>query len=221
METEWLISLLIIIGIDLVLGGDNALIIAMASRNLSHDKRNKAIRIGTLLAVIMRITMTGAAVYLLTIPYLQMIGGLFLLYIGYHLLIEQKKESIRVQSSGSLWRAVKTIVIADLFMSLDNVIAVAGAAKGNIVLTAIGLMISVPIIIWGSKLIHAAFTKYPFLLYGGSALLAFTGGEMIVRDITLHPFMTQHTTLEFLLPFLTVTTVILASLFYEQTADHK
>lgn len=91
METEWLISLLMIIGIDLILGGDNALIIAMASRSLSNDKRNKAIWIGTLLAVLMRITMTGAAVYLLTIPYLQFIGGLFLLYIGYNLLIEQKK----------------------------------------------------------------------------------------------------------------------------------
>ncbi|WGI63458.1 TerC family protein [Escherichia coli] len=156
METEWIVSLLMIIGIDLILGGDNALIIAMASRSLSNEKRNKAIWIGTLLAVLMRITMTGAAVYLLTIPYLQFIGGLFLLYIGYNLLIEQKKESIRIKSSGSLWRAVQTIVIADLFMSLDNVIAVAGAAKGNMVLTAFGLMISVPIIIWGSKLIHAA-----------------------------------------------------------------
>lgn len=129
METEWIVSLLMIIGIDLILGGDNALIIAMASHDLSNDKRNKAIWIGTLLAVLMRIMMTGAAVYLLTIPYLQFIGGLFLLYIGYNLLIEQKKESIRIKSGGSLWRAVQTIVIADLFMSLDNVIAVAGAAK--------------------------------------------------------------------------------------------
>lgn len=220
METEWIISLLMIIGIDLILGGDNALIIAMASRNLSNDKRNKAIWIGTLLAVLMRITMTGAAVYLLTIPYLQFIGGLFLLYIGYNLLIEQKK-SIRIKSSGSLWRAVQTIVIADLFMSLDNVIAVAGAAKGNMLLTAIGLMISVPIIIWGSKLIHTALTKFPYLLYGGSALLAFTGGEMIVRDVKLNEFMAQHATLELMLPFLTVVMVILASLFYEQTAENK
>ncbi|MGN7945503.1 TerC family protein [Bacillus sp. 22446] len=221
METEWIVSLLMIIGIDLILGGDNALIIAMASRSLSNEKRNKAIWIGTLLAVLMRITMTGAAVYLLTIPYLQFIGGLFLLYIGYNLLIEQKKESIRIKSSGSLWRAVQTIVIADLFMSLDNAIAVAGAAKGNMVLTAFGLMISVPIIIWGSKLIHAALTKFPILLYGGSALLAFTGGEMIVREVKLNEFMAQHTTLELLLPFLTVATVILASLFYEQTAENK
>ena len=91
METEWIVSLLMIIGIDLILGGDNALIIAMASRSLSNEKRNKAIWIGTLLAVLMRITMTGAAVYLLTIPYLKFIGGLFLLYIGYNLLIEKKK----------------------------------------------------------------------------------------------------------------------------------
>lgn len=216
-----MVSLLMIIGIDLILGGDNALIIAMASRSLSNEKRNKAIWIGTLLAVLMRITMTGAAVYLLTIPYLQFIGGLFLLYIGYNLVIEQKKESIRIKSSGSLWRAIQTIVIADLFMSLDNVIAVAGAAKGNMVLTAIGLMISVPIIIWGSKLIHTAFSKFPFLLYGGSALLAFTGGEMIVREVKLNEFIEQHATLGFLLPFLTVATVILASLFYEQTAEHQ
>ncbi|WP_353856115.1 TerC family protein [Bacillus sp. Bos-x628] len=219
MEAEWIVSFFMIIGIDLILGGDNAFIIAMASRSLSDDKRNKAIWIGTLLAVLMRMTMTGAAVYLLTIPYLQFIGGLFLLYIGYNLLIEQKKETLLIKSSGSLWRAVQTIVVADLLMSLDNVIAIAGAAKGNMALTMIGLMISVPIIIGGSKLIHAALTKFPFLLYGGSALLAFTGGEMIVRDVQLNDFMMQHTTLEFLLPFLTVVTVILASLFYEQTAE--
>ncbi|MFJ5963780.1 TerC family protein [Bacillus sp. NPDC093026] len=219
MEAEWIVSFFMIIGIDLILGGDNAFIIAMASRSLSDDKRNKAIWIGTLLAVLMRMTMTGAAVYLLTIPYLQFIGGLFLLYIGYNLLIEQKKKTLLIKSSGSLWRAVQTIVVADLLMSLDNVIAIAGAAKGNMVLTMIGLMISVPIIIGGSKLIHAALTKFPFLLYGGSALLAFTGGEMIVRDVQLNEFMMRHTTLEFLLPFLTVVTVILASLFYEQTAE--
>nr|WGD97465.1 hypothetical protein P5627_17865 [Bacillus safensis] len=139
METEWIVSLLMIIGIDLILGGDNALIIAMVPVE-AYQMTNAIKPFGSahFWYVLMRITMTGAAVYLLTIPYLQFIGGLFLLYIGYNLLIEQKKESIRIKSSGSLWRAVQTIVIADLFMSLDNVIAVAGAAKGNMLLTAFG-----------------------------------------------------------------------------------
>ncbi|MCY9189944.1 MULTISPECIES: TerC family protein [Bacillus] len=215
MEHDYLISLLLIVGIDLILGGDNAVVIAMASRNLPDKQRQQAIILGTFIAVAMRIGLTSAAVYLLNIPFLQCTGGIFLLYLGYQLLIE-KKDAQHVKSSTSLWKAIRTIVLADLFMSLDNVIAVAGASHGELSLVMIGLCVSVPVIIWGSKLIHIALEKIPLLIYVGSGLLAYTGGEMIVRDQKLSFFMAQHGTVEALLPILTVVFVILASIYYQQ-----
>lgn len=216
MPHDYLLSLLVIIGIDLILGGDNAVVIAMACRNLPDKQRQKAIIFGTFIAVAMRIGLTSAAVYLLNVPFLQCAGGVFLLYLGYQLLIE-KKDAQRVKSSSSLWRAIRTIVLADLFMSLDNVIAVAGASHGELSLVVIGLVVSVPIIIWGSKLVHAAMDKVPLLIYAGSGLLAFTGGEMIARDSKLSFFMAEHGTVQMMLPILTVVFVILASMIYEQT----
>lgn len=215
MEHDYLISLLVIVGIDLILGGDNAVVIAMASRHLPDKQRQQAIILGTFIAVAMRIGLTSAAVYLLNIPFLQCAGGIFLLYLGYQLLIE-KKDTKHIKSSTSLWRAIRTIVLADLFMSLDNVIAVAGASHGEFSLVVIGLCVSVPVIIWGSKLVHIALEKIPLLIYAGSGLLAYTGGEMIVRDKKLSLFMAQHGTVETLLPILTVAFVILASIYYQQ-----
>ncbi|MED4787803.1 TerC family protein [Bacillus atrophaeus] len=220
MEHDYLFSLLLIIGIDLILGGDNAVVIAMACRNLPEKQRQKAIIFGTFIAVAMRVVLTSAAVYLLKVPFLQCAGGVFLLYLGYQLLIE-KKDTQHVKSSTSLWKAIRTIVLADLFMSLDNVIAVAGASHGDLFLVMVGLFVSVPIIIWGSKLIHIALNRVPLLIYAGSGLLAYTGGEMIVRDQKLSYFMAQHSLVETLLPVLTVVFVILASIFYEQIADKK
>ncbi|MHA7765317.1 TerC family protein [Bacillus atrophaeus] len=220
MEHDYLFSLLLIIGIDLILGGDNAVVIAMACRNLPEKQRQKAIIFGTFIAVAMRVGLTSAAVYLLKVPFLQCAGGVFLLYLGYQLLIE-KKDTQRVKSSTSLWKAIRTIVLADLFMSLDNVIAVAGASHGDLFLVMVGLFVSVPIIIWGSKLIHIALNRVPLLIYAGSGLLAYTGGEMIVRDQKLSYFMAQHSLVETLLPVLTVVFVILASIYYEQIADKK
>lgn len=167
MPHDYLLSLLLIIGIDLILGGDNAVVIAMASRNLAHKQRQQAIIFGTFIAVVLRIGLTSAAVYLLNVPFLQCAGGVFLLYLGYQLLIE-KKDAQHVKSSSSLWKAIRTIVLADIFMSLDNVIAVAGASHGELTLVVIGLFISVPIIIWGSKLVHAAMEKMPLLMYAGA-----------------------------------------------------
>ncbi|MEC1446429.1 TerC family protein [Bacillus haynesii] len=218
MEHDILMSFLVIIGIDLILGGDNAVVIAMASRHLPPRQRQKAIIIGTLIAIMMRIALTMAAVYLLAVPYLQFIGGIFLLYLGYQLLIE-KKDAQQVKGGTSLFKAIRIIVIADLFMSLDNVIAVAGASHGRLKLVVVGLLVSVPVIIWGSRLIQAALAKFPLFIYAGSGLLAYTGGEMIVREQELSSFMAQHSTLEMLLPVLTVIFVILASIYYEQTSE--
>ncbi|RXK27053.1 hypothetical protein A6g_16995 [Bacillus velezensis] len=216
MPHDYLLSLLLIIGIDLILGGDNAVVIAMASRNLAHKQSQQAIIFGTFIAVVLRIVLTSAAVYLLNVPFLQCAGGVFLLYLGYQLLIE-KKDAQHVKSSSSLWKAIRTIVLADIFMSLDNVIAVAGASHGELTLVVIGLFISVPIIIWGSKLVHAAMDKMPLLMYAGSGLLAFTGGEMIAGDSKLSFFMAEHGIIQMMLPILTVVFVILASMIYQQT----
>jgi YjbE family integral membrane protein len=216
MEQEFLLSLLVIIGIDLVLGADNAVVIAMACRNLPVNQRNKAIILGTLLAIVFRIIITLVAVFLLNIPFLQLVGGVFLLYIAFHLIVGKDEDSNKIKSHGSLWKAIKTIVIADLLMGLDNVLAVAGAAQGHMLLVAIGLLISIPIIIWGSKIILVLLTKYPILIYVGGGLLAFTAGKMIVGENQLNMIYTSYPVLAQGLPFLTTSFILFGGIIYQQ-----
>ena len=171
MDLEFLTSVLMIVGIDVVLGGDNAIVIALASRNLPESKRNKAILIGTLLAIVLRIILTILAVYLLDIPFLQLIGGVLLTLIAVNLLTDNSNDLSSIQGKTTLFQAVRTIVFADLVMGFDNVIAIAGAAHGRFLLVIIGLLISIPIIIWGSKLILILMERFPFLIYCGAAIL--------------------------------------------------
>ncbi len=177
MDLEFLTSVLMIVGIDVVLGGDNAIVIALASRNLPESKRNKAILIGTLLAIVLRIVLTILAVYLLDIPFLQLIGGVLLTLIAVNLLTDNSNDLSSIQGKTTLFQAVRTIVFADLVMGFDNVIAIAGAAHGRFSLVIIGLLISIPIIIWGSKLILMLMERFPFLIYCGAAILAYTAGK--------------------------------------------
>ncbi|HZH59543.1 MAG TPA: TerC family protein [Metabacillus sp.] len=216
MEQDFLLSLLMIIGIDLVLGADNAIVIAMACRNLPDVQRNKAIIMGTMLAIVFRIFITLIAVYLLKIPFLQLIGGVFLLYIAYHLIVGKEEDTTKIKSHHSLWKAIKTIVIADLLMGFDNVLAVAGAAQGHMILVALGLLISIPIIIWGSKMILVLLTKYPFLIYFGGGLLAFTSGKMIIEEPNLQNLYSSYPMIEQSIPYLTVSFILLAGLIYQQ-----
>ncbi len=216
MEQDFLLSLLMIIGIDLVLGADNAVVIAMACRNLPVVQRNKAIIMGTMLAIVIRILITLVAVYLLKIPFLQLIGGVFLLYIAYQLIVGKEEDTQRIKSHQTLWKAVKTIVIADLLMGFDNVLAVAGAAQGHMILVALGLFISIPIIVWGSKLILFLLTKYPFLIYIGGGLLALTAGKMIIEEPNLQYLYSAYPMIEQSIPYLTVSFIILAGLIYKQ-----
>lgn len=181
MELELITSILIIIGIDIVLGGDNAIVIALACRNLPERHRNKAIIIGTLLAIVCRILLTICAVYLLAIPFLHFIGGVLLVYIAAQLILDQGNETI-VEGRHSLGAAIKTIVVADIVMGIDNVMAVAGAAHGNFYLVIIGLVFSIPIIIWGSKIILVAMEKYPIIIYFGASILCYTAGKMIIFE---------------------------------------
>lgn len=216
MEQEFLLSLLVIIGIDLILGADNAVVIAMACRNLPVIQRSKAIILGTMLAIIFRIFITLIAVYLLEIPFLQLVGGIFLMYIAYHLLTGNDDDTNNIKSHGSLWKAIKTIVIADLLMGFDNVIAVAGAAQGHMVLVALGLLISIPIIIWGSKIILTLLTKYPMLIYVGGGLLAYTAGKMITQEHQLQSIYMSHPLLAQSIPYLTTVFILFAGVLYQQ-----
>lgn len=180
METIWLLGQILII--NLVLSGDNALVIAMASRDLPEPNKRKAVWIGTFGAVILRCLLTVIAVLLLKVPYLQAGGALLLLWIAFKLLAEQHSNEIRVSETSSMWRAVNTILIADFVMSLDNVLAIAGLANGDLALIMIGIVISIPIVVWGSGIISKLLQKFPLLLYIGAGILAYTAGEMILQD---------------------------------------
>lgn len=211
LETEFLISLLQIIAIDILLGGDNAIVIALASRNLPETQRNKAIFLGTGLAIVVRVVLTIVAVYLLNIPYLYLAGGILLLIIAYKLILEEDEE-LDVKAGKNLSDAVKTIVFADIAMGLDNVLAVAGAAHGNIVLVVIGLLVSVPIIIWGSKIILHFMERFPILIYIGAGVLAFTSAGMIVEERMIHSVFEGNDILKYGLYVLLVVGVILAGI---------
>ena len=186
---EFLSALLSIVAIDLVLAGDNAVVIALASRNLPATQRNKAIYWGTFGAIGIRTLMTLAAVWLLKIPYLQALGGLLLIPVAIKLL-KQEDSAEHVDASSSFWEAIKTIIVADAIMGVDNVLAIAGASHGNMLLVVLGLLISVPIVVWGSKWISAWMVKYPILIYAGAAILAWTAGTMVMNDKIVGGYLT-------------------------------
>lgn len=192
-------AVLIIIGLDLILGGDNAVVIALASRNLPQHLQNKAIILGTFFAVLVRFLLACVAIYLLTIPYLQLIGGLFLLYIAFSLLNQEEDEK-EINSSSTLPGAVKTIVIADVIMGFDNVLAISAASNQNFRLILFGLAVSVPIIIFGSKLILHTMKKYPVIVYFGAALLAYTSSELMLNEDQVKSQLAMIPMVEFTLP---------------------
>lgn len=181
LSSEALIALLKIVAIDIILSGDNAVIIAMATRKLPKGQQNKAIFWGTAGAVILRILFAAVIVFLLEIPFVKIIGGMLLLWIAYKVLVEGEEET-NIESSNRLSKAIWTIIMADAVMSLDNVVAVAGASHGHIGMIAFGVAISIPIMIFGSKAIVRAMEKYSWIAYAGSGILAWTAGEMIFKD---------------------------------------
>ncbi|NGQ96159.1 TerC family protein [Brevibacillus sp. SYP-B805] len=180
MDSEILIGLLKIILINIVLSGDNAVVIALACRNLDKRYQKKAVFFGTFGAIALRVALTFVAVYLLTIPFLNLVGGILLLWIAISLLKGGDEEDIK--ASSNLMGAIKTIIVADLVMSLDNVVAVAGAANGNNLLVLLGLAISIPLIIWGSQLLMKLMERFPIIVTAGAALLGYTAGEMMLKD---------------------------------------
>lgn len=178
--TFW-IALAQIIVINVLLSGDNAVVIALASRSLPPAQQKKAILFGSFGAVVLRIILTFFAAYLLTLPYLKLAGAALLLWIGIGLLKSDDDEE-EIDAHSNLNAAIKTIIIADLVMSLDNVIGVAAAAKGSFVLLVLGLGISIPLIIYGSTIILKLMTRFPVIVTAGGGLLGWVAGEMAVTD---------------------------------------
>jgi YjbE family integral membrane protein len=180
---EFWIGLVKIIWINIILSGDNAVVIALAARTLPPHQQRKAVLWGSGAAVVLRILLTVVAAKLLALPYLQIVGGALLLWIGIQLLGEEDEDDKgEVKHHGTLMSAVRTILIADLVMSLDNVIAVAAAAQGSMVLLILGLAISIPLVIFGATLMVKLMERFPIIVVGGAALIGWVAGETIVSD---------------------------------------
>ena len=183
-SSQFFVALFSIIVLDLVLAGDNAVVIAMASNRLPAHLRKRAIYVGTAGAIIIRLIMTYLAVQLLSVPYLQALGGLVLLPIAVKLM-KPSGSAEHIDAADTFVGAVKTIIIADAAMGIDNVIAIAGASHGDFLLVVLGLIISIPIVVGGSQLIGTLMERYPVLVVVGTAILGWTGGAMIVHDRTI------------------------------------
>jgi YjbE family integral membrane protein len=183
---DFWIGLLKIIWINIILSGDNAVVIAMAARSLPPQQQQKAVLLGSGAAVVLRILLTVVAAKLLALPYLQILGGALLLWIGCQLLGEEEEDNGEEKQYGSMLAAVRTILLADLIMSLDNVIAVAAAAQGSMLLLILGLAISIPLVIFGSTLMIKLMERFPIIIMLGAALIGWVGGETIVSDVALH-----------------------------------
>lgn len=181
---EWFVAIFYIVWIDIVLAGDNAVVIALAVRNLPPRQKRLGILFGAGAAVGLRAALTAVTTHLLTIPYLKLIGGLLILWIAFKLLRQNEAEHGGDKEGGAqgLWQAVWMIVVADVTMSLDNVMAVGGAAGGNNALILFGLALSIPLVVFGSNLISKLMARYPIIVFIGAAILGKVGGEMILTD---------------------------------------
>ena len=187
--TDFWIGLLKIVWINIILSGDNAVVIAMAARSLPPQQQRTAVLFGSGAAVVLRILLTVVAAKLLALPYLQIIGGLLLLWIGTQLLSGEEEGDGEDKEYGSMLAAVRTILLADLVMSLDNVIAVAAAAQGSMVLLILGLAISIPLVVFGSTLMIKLMERFPIIVMLGAALIGWVAGETIVSDTILRDML--------------------------------
>lgn len=184
------ISVLQIIAIDILLGGDNAIVIALACRRLPEAQRKQGIFWGVVGAIALRVVLIFFALQLLAIPFLKIVGGALLLWIGIKLLQpEDDGEHGKIESSTHLWGAIRTIIIADAVMSLDNVIAVAAAAKGDLTLVVFGILVSIPIVVWGSKFVLKLMDRLPIVITFGAALLGWIAGDMLLGDAVVKPYL--------------------------------
>ncbi len=212
-------SLAGIIMVDILLSGDNALVIALACRQLAERQKKRAIFWGIVGAILLRIGLSFIIYYLLKIPYLQLVGGLILLWIAYRLARMKNQGRTNIKAAHGSLEAIKTIVLADLVMSLDNVIALAGIARGNIILLALGLGISIPVIVWGSQAIMWMMKKWPIIITVGAAFLGYTAGEMIVTDPKVAAIFHRSPALSSIVPFALGLAVVAGNFGSQQRID--
>ena len=187
----WLAALQIIY-INILLSGDNAVVIALACRNLPPQQRRWGVIWGAAGAVVLRIILTFFAISLLRLPFLNLVGGVLLLWIGVKLIADEEGDEHEVEAADRLLVAVRTIIVADLVMSLDNVIGVAGAAKGSVALIVFGLVVSIPLVVVGAQLIMKLIERFPILVVAGGGLLGYVAGEMMVTDTAIADGITAH-----------------------------
>jgi YjbE family integral membrane protein len=195
-DLQFVSSLFSIVIIDLILAGDNAVVIAMAVRSLPHEQRKKGIIFGAGAAVLLRVMLTFFVAQLLNVSYVKFIGGLLILWIAVKLFVEGVPEDGQERPATTMWQAMKIIVIADISMSLDNMLAVGGASHGNLFLLLFGLGLSIPFIVFTSNLLSILMDRYPIIIYIGAAILGKVGGEMIITD----PFTVGHLPASLLAP---------------------
>jgi len=204
LSSDFISGLLAIILLDLVLAGDNAIVIAMAASRLPRTLQKKAVFWGTFGAVAVRFALTAVVVYLLKMPGLMLVGGLLLLPIAWKLLDQQAGEDPDVSAGSNFWSALRTIVVADALMGMDNVLAIAGASRGHLSLIFLGLLISVPLVVWGSTLILRLIERFAVIMYIGAAAIAFTAGRMIAHDNWVNGWFDAHSWAQYAMDLLLV-----------------
>jgi YjbE family integral membrane protein len=209
----WVAALEIIV-INILLSGDNAVVIALACRNLPKRQKWLGIFWGVVGAVVLRIVLTFFAVQLLLLPYLQLVGAALLIWIGIKLIAEDGGDGPEVAASDRLVAAVKTVIVADLVMSVDNVIGVAGAAKGSLLLLIFGLVVSIPLVVVGSQLIMKLIERFPWLVVAGGGLLGYIAGEIATEDVSVKPWINANAPLlHYLAPAVGIIVVVAAGLW--------
>ena len=213
--SDFWVGLLKIVWINIILSGDNAVVIALAARSLPPHQQKQAIFWGSGAAVVLRVVLTLIAVKLLELPYLQIIGGLLLLWIGVQLLGDEDDEEGESSETGGLMAAVRTILIADLVMSLGNVIAVAAAAKGSMVLLVLGLLISIPLVVFGGTLMIKLMERFPIIVILGAALIGWVAGETILGDRSLEAVVAANGWLHYVGPLAGAAFVIVVGKFLQ------
>ncbi|MGV3682651.1 MAG: TerC family protein [Acidovorax sp.] len=196
-STDFWIGLVKIVWINIILSGDNAVVIALAARSLPPEQQRKAVFWGSGAAVVLRVLLTVVAAKLLALSFLQIVGGCLLLWIGFQLLSDGDEEEGESKTYGSLMAAVRTILIADLVMSLDNVIAVAAAAQGSTMLLVLGLAISIPLVVFGSTMMIKLMERFPLIVVLGAALIGWVAGETIAGDTALQGLVAAHPSLHY------------------------
>lgn len=206
LSVDFVVALGIIILIDLVLAGDNAIVIGLAARNVPEQSQRKVILWGTAGAILIRIVATLLVVKLLDLPWLHLIGGLLLIWIAVKLLTDSGERGIAAKTTVSA--AIWTIIVADAAMGIDNVLAIAGAAAGNILLVIIGLLISIPIMVWGSTLLIKWMNRFPVIIYIGAGVIAWTAANMITSEQIIAPFFREHSIIKWIVISITVLIVL-------------